>query len=294
MKANIYRSLSCGDLRENHIGQEVRIAGWVENIRDHGGVLFLDIRDQYGVTQVVIHDDKMLEGVNRECTVSISGKVVKRDEETINRKIARFQNERLTDVIEDLFVQLIMKLHKLGEIKFNNIFIDGTKIEANANRYTFVWAKTIEKNLQKLNAKINSGSINHHFLSRAVKGRLVQTGVIRDPAAGVDQPTALIVHLSGILDQTVIHIFGVKIQIDIGVCLLAGEVLQRGDELLEPDPRQRRFDGGVLRDSRYDVVGASGGGVGFALMLAPPSGVFLIIGHTDVSQIPLYAFRVAQ
>lgn len=155
MKANIYRSLSCGDLRENHIGQEVRIAGWVENIRDHGGVLFLDIRDQYGVTQVVIHDDKMLEGVNRECTVSISGKVVKRDEETINRKIARFQNERLTDVIEDLFVQLIMKLHKLGEIKFNNIFIDGTKIEANANRYTFVWAMTIEKNLQKLNAKIN-------------------------------------------------------------------------------------------------------------------------------------------
>lgn len=48
-----------------------------------------------------------------------------------------------------------MKLHKLGKIKFNNIFIDGTKIEANANRYTFVWAKTIEKNLQKLNAKIN-------------------------------------------------------------------------------------------------------------------------------------------
>ena len=69
--------------------------------------------------------------------------------------IARFQNERLTDVIEDLFVQLITKLHKLGEIKFNNIFIDGTKIEANANRYTFVWAKTVEKNLQKLNAKIN-------------------------------------------------------------------------------------------------------------------------------------------
>ena len=68
---------------------------------------------------------------------------------------ARFQNERLTDVIEDLFVQLVMKLNELGEIKFRNIFIDGTKIEANANRYTFVWAKTVEKNLQKLNAKIN-------------------------------------------------------------------------------------------------------------------------------------------
>ena len=69
--------------------------------------------------------------------------------------IARFQNGNLTQVIEDLFYQLIMKLHELGEIKFKNLFVDGTKIEANANRYTFVWAKTIEKNLQKLNAKIN-------------------------------------------------------------------------------------------------------------------------------------------
>lgn len=69
---------------------------------------------------------------------------------------ARFQNEKLVGVIEDLFCQLIMKLHELGEIEFNNIFIDGTKIESNANRYTFVWAKTVEKNLQKLNAKINN------------------------------------------------------------------------------------------------------------------------------------------
>lgn len=69
--------------------------------------------------------------------------------------IARFQNGNLTEVTEDLFYQLIMKLHDLGEVKFRNLFVDGTKIEANANRYTFVWAKTIEKNLQKLNAKIN-------------------------------------------------------------------------------------------------------------------------------------------
>ena len=88
MKANIYRSVSCGDIRESHIGQPARIAGWVENIRDHGGVMFLDIRDQYGVTQVVVHDDSMLEGLTRESAVSISGKVVKRDEETVNKKIA--------------------------------------------------------------------------------------------------------------------------------------------------------------------------------------------------------------
>lgn len=68
---------------------------------------------------------------------------------------ARFQNERLAGVIEELFYQLISKLHELGEISFKNIFIDGTKIEANANRYTFVWAKAVEKNLQKLRIKIN-------------------------------------------------------------------------------------------------------------------------------------------
>ena len=88
MKANIYRSVTCGELREKNIGDEARLSGWVENIRDHGGVLFLDLRDQYGVTQVVVHDESLLDGVNRECTVTVSGKVVKRDEETYNPKIA--------------------------------------------------------------------------------------------------------------------------------------------------------------------------------------------------------------
>ena len=67
--------------------------------------------------------------------------------------ITRFQNERLTEVIEDLFYQLVKKLYELEEIKFKNIFVDGTKIEANANRYTFVWRKAIEKNNEKLNKK---------------------------------------------------------------------------------------------------------------------------------------------
>ena len=88
IKPNIYRTVSCGELREENIGQQVRVAGWVENIRDHGGVMFLDIRDEYGVLQVVVHDDELLRNINKECTVTLSGEVVKRDEETINRKIA--------------------------------------------------------------------------------------------------------------------------------------------------------------------------------------------------------------
>ena len=69
--------------------------------------------------------------------------------------IARFQNGNLVGVIEDLFYQFIDKLYQMGEIQYQNIFIDGTKIEANANRYTFVWAKAVEKNLRKLNVRIN-------------------------------------------------------------------------------------------------------------------------------------------
>lgn len=67
--------------------------------------------------------------------------------------IARFQNKRLTPAIEDLFYQLAEKLIELGEVSYRNVFVDGTKIEANANRYTFVWAKAVEKNLRKLTAK---------------------------------------------------------------------------------------------------------------------------------------------
>ena len=87
IKPNIYRTHSCNDIREKDIGSVARVAGWVENIRDHGGVIFLDVRDQYGVVQVVIHDEAMLDQVNRECVVTACGPVVKRDEDTINPKI---------------------------------------------------------------------------------------------------------------------------------------------------------------------------------------------------------------
>lgn len=67
--------------------------------------------------------------------------------------IARFQEGKLLPVIEDLFYQLIMKLMSLGEVSYDHAFVDGTKIEANANRYSFVWAKAVEKLLQKETVK---------------------------------------------------------------------------------------------------------------------------------------------
>ncbi|MBQ1507064.1 MAG: Asp-tRNA(Asn)/Glu-tRNA(Gln) amidotransferase GatCAB subunit C, partial [Ruminococcus sp.] len=102
VKANQYRTVSCGELREENIGQQVRIAGWVENIRDHGGVMFLDIRDEYGVLQVVVHNDELLKNINKECTVTLSGEVVKRDEDTIHTKIATGYVEVHTEDIKVL------------------------------------------------------------------------------------------------------------------------------------------------------------------------------------------------
>lgn len=99
LRENCYRTLYCGDLRESHIGQTVRVAGWLENIRDHGGVMFLDIRDQYGVVQVVIHDENMFKGLNKECSLTVSGSVVKRDEETYNPKIATGTVEIVADTL---------------------------------------------------------------------------------------------------------------------------------------------------------------------------------------------------
>lgn len=97
IKENEYRTHLCGDLRESDIGKTVRVSGWVETIRDHGGVMFIDVRDQYGVVQVVVHDDNLLKNVNKECTVTVSGKVVKRDEETVNPKIATGTVEIVTE-----------------------------------------------------------------------------------------------------------------------------------------------------------------------------------------------------
>ena len=75
-------------MSEGDIGQVIRVAGWVENIRDHGGILFIDLRDQYGVVQVVIPNDSLLEGVRKETVVTIEGEVTRRDPETVNPKLA--------------------------------------------------------------------------------------------------------------------------------------------------------------------------------------------------------------
>jgi aspartyl-tRNA synthetase len=86
-----YRSHTCNDLRAPHMGQEVRLSGWVHRVRDHGGVLFVDLRDHYGITQVIADGDsaafKDIEKVRAEWVVRIDGRVKARDAALVNPKL---------------------------------------------------------------------------------------------------------------------------------------------------------------------------------------------------------------
>ncbi|MDA7551047.1 aspartate--tRNA ligase [Rhodobacteraceae bacterium] len=86
-----YRSHTCADLNVSHVGQTVRLCGWVHRVRDHGGVLFIDLRDHYGVTQVIADADSpvfsQIEELRSEWCIRIDGNVLARDESLINPKL---------------------------------------------------------------------------------------------------------------------------------------------------------------------------------------------------------------
>ena len=69
--SDLYRTKNMGQVSESDVGSELKIAGWVENIRDHGGVSFLDLRDMYGVMQVVLRDTDLLKGIRKEECISV-------------------------------------------------------------------------------------------------------------------------------------------------------------------------------------------------------------------------------
>jgi aspartyl-tRNA synthetase len=86
-----YRSHTCADLRKDNVGDIIRLSGWVHRVRDHGGVLFIDLRDHYGVTQVLADPDSPVfsevEKVRSEWVIRIDGKVLARDESLVNPKL---------------------------------------------------------------------------------------------------------------------------------------------------------------------------------------------------------------
>lgn len=99
---NVYRTHNCGEIRTEHVDKKVKLSGWVENIRDHGGVIFLDLRDQYGVTQIVLHNEELLRQISREAVIVAEGTVHLRDAETVNPKIATGKVELWADTVSIL------------------------------------------------------------------------------------------------------------------------------------------------------------------------------------------------
>ncbi|MEG2192603.1 MAG: aspartate--tRNA ligase [Oscillospiraceae bacterium] len=96
------RTHNCNEIRPSNIGQTVRVSGWVNTIRDHGGVIFIDLRDHFGLTQVVFHDESLMKGVNRETVISATGVVVAREDDAINPKLDTGAIEIHADSIEIL------------------------------------------------------------------------------------------------------------------------------------------------------------------------------------------------
>jgi len=103
---NEYRTYNCSQIREKNVGEEIKLAGWADTIRDLGGVIFIDLRDQYGITQIVISgDEKKVDFASKipvESTICVSGKVRLRGEETTNKNLETGVVEVFADTIEIL------------------------------------------------------------------------------------------------------------------------------------------------------------------------------------------------
>ncbi|GAK72452.1 aspartate--tRNA ligase [Agrobacterium rubi TR3 = NBRC 13261] len=118
-KMHRYRSHTCAALRKSHVGETVRLSGWVHRVRDHGGVLFIDLRDHYGITQVVADPDspafKTAEVVRGEWVIRIDGLVKARSEDTVNKTMATGEIELYAQEIEVLAASKELPLPVFGE-----------------------------------------------------------------------------------------------------------------------------------------------------------------------------------
>jgi aspartyl-tRNA synthetase len=138
-----YRSHTCGALRDGDIGKAVRLSGWCHRIRDHGGLLFIDLRDHYGLTQVVADPDspafKLAETLRAEWVVRIDGKVRQRPEGTLNHELPTGQIEVYIDEIEVLGPAAELPMPVFGEqdypeeIRLKYRFLDLRREKLHAN-----------------------------------------------------------------------------------------------------------------------------------------------------------------
>src|SRR6476646_760260 len=101
MIRSAYRTHHCGMLSKENVGEEVKLAGWIHRKRDHGNLLFIDLRDHYGITQLVVNNDKPFLNeathIKSESVVTVTGKVVERTAETVNKTLPTGEIEVVID-----------------------------------------------------------------------------------------------------------------------------------------------------------------------------------------------------
>ena len=142
MQKNIYRTCQCKDLNLGRAGEEVLLSGWVERIRDHGGVLFLDLRDNTDTVQIVSNDDGLFKGLAKESVIRVKGTVRQRDENTYNRNLA-------TGEIEVLITELDVLGKSRHELPFEIAQSKNTKEDVRLKyRYLDLRNKKVMDNLQ--------------------------------------------------------------------------------------------------------------------------------------------------
>lgn len=143
MQANKYRNSYCGTITESDIEKKLTLSGWIENIRDHGGIIFLDLRDETGTIQLVSNDDDMFQGFTKESTITVTGDVRKRDEEDYNPNLKTGTIELLVNKIELLSKSLNVLPF---EIKTSNSVSEELRLKY---RYLDLRNKKVRNNIQK-------------------------------------------------------------------------------------------------------------------------------------------------
>jgi len=159
--SSLYRSHTCGQLRASDIGQIVKLSGWVHRKRDHGSLVFIDLRDHYGLTQCVVEPDsacfKVVEELRNETVVTLTGKVVKRDSEAINSKMPTGDIEL---VIQDVIVQAVADTLPL-QVNSTSEFPEETRL---AYRFLDLRREKLHSNIV-LRSKVIS-SIRHRMIDQ--------------------------------------------------------------------------------------------------------------------------------
>src|SRR5262245_39248917 len=129
-----YRTHTCGALRKDAVGSLVRLSGWVNRRRDHGGLLFIDLRDHYGITQCVVEPDAKAfveaDKCRSEWVITITGRVIARSAETVNKELPtgeveiRIEEVKIISVAQELPLPVFGELEYPEEIRLKYRFLD--------------------------------------------------------------------------------------------------------------------------------------------------------------------------